>query len=151
MLHARWHPPFRRRIVENPTVPATPHDQPSVLNDPKVLGHEMVPLPDHAEEPGRTVPVRTRVFIFSEPHADVSGEESNFVGNGASEQMTKISKLIWSIRIWRDIRGQDMIEYALMAGFVAVAAGAVVPGVTSIISTIFSKVTSVMTVAASQS
>jgi hypothetical protein len=38
-----------------------------------------------------------------------------------------------------------------MAGFVAVAAGAVVPGVTSIISTIFSKVTSVMTVAASQS
>jgi Flp pilus assembly pilin Flp len=62
-----------------------------------------------------------------------------------------ISKLIWSMRIWRDIRGQDLIEYALMAGFVAVAAGAVVPGVTSIISTIFSKVTSVMTVAASQS
>ena len=62
-----------------------------------------------------------------------------------------ISNLIWSIRIWRDILGQDLIEYALMAGFVAVAAGAVVPGVTSSISTIFSKVISVMTVAASQS
>jgi Flp pilus assembly pilin Flp len=44
-----------------------------------------------------------------------------------------------------------LIEYALMAGFVAVAAGAVVPGVTSSISTIFSKVISVMTAAGSQS
>ena len=29
--------------------------------------------------------------------------------------------------IWKDERGQDLIEYALMAGFVAVAGGAVVP------------------------
>jgi Flp pilus assembly pilin Flp len=133
-----------------------------VGNFVKVESHDEFPSPgvpvekplvhvDHAEEPGRTVPIKTPVFIFSEPHADVTDEESNFVGNGASEQMIRISKLIWSIRIWRDIRGQDMIEYALMAGFVAVAAGAVVPGVTSIICTIFSKVTSVMTVAASQS
>ena len=28
-------------------------------------------------------------------------------------------------RIWNDDRGQDLIEYALMAGFVAVAAGAI--------------------------
>jgi Flp pilus assembly pilin Flp len=28
-------------------------------------------------------------------------------------------------RIWNDERGQDLIEYALMAGFVAVAAGAI--------------------------
>lgn len=65
--------------------------------------------------------------------------------------MMRITNLIWKLKIWKDIRGQDLIEYALMAGFVAVAAGAIMPGVASSISTIFSKVTSVMTAAASQS
>ncbi|MFH1185783.1 MAG: hypothetical protein V1755_12220 [Chloroflexota bacterium] len=32
---------------------------------------------------------------------------------------------------WRDEQGQDLIEYALMAGFVAVAAGAVMPSVST--------------------
>jgi len=45
-------------------------------------------------------------------------------------------------------RGQDLIEYALMAGFVAVAAGALMPSVAGSISTIFSQVASVMTAAA---
>lgn len=57
--------------------------------------------------------------------------------------------LIVLTRIWRDRRGQDLIEYALMAGFVAVAAGAIMPGVSSSISTIFSQVSSVMANAAS--
>jgi len=48
-------------------------------------------------------------------------------------------------QFWRDRRGQDLIEYALMAGFVAVAAGAVMPGVAQSISVIFSKIASVMT------
>jgi Flp pilus assembly pilin Flp len=51
---------------------------------------------------------------------------------------------------WKDKRGQDLIEYALMAGFVAVSAGAIMPGVASSISTIFSSIASVMTGAASQ-
>ena len=44
------------------------------------------------------------------------------------------------MRIWKDTRGQDLIEYALMAGFVAVAAGAIMPGIASKIQTIFSNV-----------
>jgi len=56
-----------------------------------------------------------------------------------------------SLRIWRDRRGQDLIEYALMAGFVAVAAGAIMPGVASSISTIFSQVSSVLSSAATTS
>jgi Flp pilus assembly pilin Flp len=44
----------------------------------------------------------------------------------------------------QDNKAQDLIEYALMAGFVATAAGAIMPGVASSISTIFSKVTSVL-------
>jgi Flp pilus assembly pilin Flp len=47
-------------------------------------------------------------------------------------------------------KGQDLIEYALMAGFVAVAAGALMPGIASSISTVFSNISSVMTLAASQ-
>jgi Flp pilus assembly pilin Flp len=48
----------------------------------------------------------------------------------------------------RDLKGQDLIEYALMAGFVAVAAGALMPNVASSISIVFSKVSSVMADAA---
>ena len=46
-------------------------------------------------------------------------------------------------------QGQDLVEYALMAGFVAVAAGAVMPSISTNISTIFSKIGSVLTGAAS--
>jgi pilus assembly protein Flp/PilA len=52
-------------------------------------------------------------------------------------------------QIWKDNRGQDLIEYALMAGFVAVSAGALMPSISTSISTVFSKVGSVMTGAAS--
>ena len=51
----------------------------------------------------------------------------------------------------KDTRGQDLIEYALMAGFVAVAAGAIMPNIATSISTIFSKIASVMTAAANAS
>ena len=47
-----------------------------------------------------------------------------------------------------DTEAQDMIEYALLAGFVAVAAGALLPGIGTSISTIFSKMGSVLTKAA---
>jgi len=57
--------------------------------------------------------------------------------------------VICRLRIWQDDHGQDLIEYSLMAGFVAIAAGAVMPIVSTNISKIFSKVSSVMTVAAS--
>jgi pilus assembly protein Flp/PilA len=64
--------------------------------------------------------------------------------------MNKLNNFLLKLRIMKDTRGQDLIEYALMAGFVAVAAGAIVPSVAANISTIFSKVNSVMTGAASQ-
>lgn len=47
-------------------------------------------------------------------------------------------------KLWSDRKGQDLIEYALMAGFVAVAAGAIMPGVSNSISSIFSKIGSVL-------
>lgn len=63
-------------------------------------------------------------------------------------KMKNLVNIVWKLRIWRDTRGQDLIEYALMAGFVAVAAGAVMPGVSTQISTIFSKINSLLTTAA---
>lgn len=50
---------------------------------------------------------------------------------------------IWA-RIWRDRKGQDLIEYALLAGFVAVSAGAVMPNIADEITQVFSKVNSVL-------
>lgn len=52
------------------------------------------------------------------------------------------------LRLWQDTAGQDLIEYALMAGFVAVAAGALMPAISTSISTVFSKISSLMTAAA---
>jgi Flp pilus assembly pilin Flp len=63
--------------------------------------------------------------------------------------MICIQALNFLIRTWRDRRGQDLIEYALLGGFIAVAAGAIMPGVMSSVSTIFSQITSVMNNAAS--
>lgn len=63
--------------------------------------------------------------------------------------MKKITKLVWNLKMWKDTHGQDLIEYALMAGFVAVAAGASIPNVAAQITTIFSKVSSTLATAAS--
>jgi Flp pilus assembly pilin Flp len=65
--------------------------------------------------------------------------------------MKTVINLLWTLRIWTDNHGQDLIEYALMAGFVAVSAGAIMPGVATSISKIFSKVASSMTGAAATS
>ncbi|HYL35085.1 MAG TPA: Flp family type IVb pilin [Bryobacteraceae bacterium] len=64
--------------------------------------------------------------------------------------LIQLAQQCW-IKLKRDTRGQDLIEYALMVGFVAVAAGAFMPNVASSISTIFSSVTSALTAAGSQS
>jgi pilus assembly protein Flp/PilA len=52
-------------------------------------------------------------------------------------------------RLAREDRGQDLVEYALLAGFIAVAAGALLPGISGSISTIFSRMASVLSKAAS--
>lgn len=64
--------------------------------------------------------------------------------------MKTLNSLVYRLRIWKDTRGQDLIEYALMAGFIAVAAGAIVPGVADSIKTIFGKVNNVMSSSAAQ-
>jgi len=48
-------------------------------------------------------------------------------------------------RIWRDRDGQDMIEYALLAAFIAVAVAAFFPtDIAPSISSVFSKIVATM-------
>ena len=47
--------------------------------------------------------------------------------------------------LWKETQGQDLIEYALAAGLVAVAAVAAMGGLGTAISTGFSKVGSMVT------
>ncbi len=60
--------------------------------------------------------------------------------------MLRIQMLI--VRLINDRKGQDMVEYALLAGFIAVAAGALLPSISTSISTIFSRMASVVSAAA---
>ena len=46
--------------------------------------------------------------------------------------------------LWNDERGQDLVEYALAAGLVAVAAVAAMPGLSSTINSVFSKIGSII-------
>ena len=63
--------------------------------------------------------------------------------------MKKLFNLI--LKLGRDKRSQDMVEYALLAGFLAVAAGAILPGISGNVSTIFSKMASLVSDAAGSS
>jgi len=57
----------------------------------------------------------------------------------------------WICRLHNDLRGQDLVEYALMAGFVAVAGGAIFPSTLMPgVSAIFSKLDAFTAQAASQ-
>ena len=45
---------------------------------------------------------------------------------------------------WKDTRGQDLVEYALAAGMVAVAAVAAMPSLTTVVSNVFTRIGSIV-------
>jgi pilus assembly protein Flp/PilA len=47
-------------------------------------------------------------------------------------------------RFWQDTQGQDLVEYALAAGMVAVAAVAAMPALSTTVSTVFVKIGSII-------
>jgi len=52
-------------------------------------------------------------------------------------------KQFWS-RFWRDTQGQDLVEYALAAGLVAVAAVAAMPALSTTVNNVFTKIGSII-------
>jgi len=61
-----------------------------------------------------------------------------------------MKKLTSKLRIVRNTSGQNLIDYALLAGFMALTGSAILPGVAASVSTIFSQVGTVMVSATSQ-
>ncbi|HEY7388074.1 MAG TPA: Flp family type IVb pilin [Bryobacteraceae bacterium] len=51
---------------------------------------------------------------------------------------------LWINRIWRDKRAQDLVEYALAAGMVALVAVAAMPQLSSTINDVFSRIGSLI-------
>jgi pilus assembly protein Flp/PilA len=43
-------------------------------------------------------------------------------------------------RFWKETQGQDLVEYALAAGMVALAAVAAMPQLTGVINNVFSRI-----------
>jgi pilus assembly protein Flp/PilA len=59
----------------------------------------------------------------------------------ASEEVEM--KEFWT-KLWRDSQGQDLVEYALAAGLVAVAAVAAMPHLSAVVSNVFVKIGSII-------
>ena len=77
---------------------------------------------------------------------DLKLSSQRIYNTGRKKIMLKLQ--IFLANLIRDRKGQDMVEYALLAGFIAVAAGALLPGISTSISTIFSRMASVVSAAA---
>jgi Flp pilus assembly pilin Flp len=65
--------------------------------------------------------------------------------------MKKMWHGIMSLRVWSDQHGQDLIEYAMIGGFIAVVSGMFMPNVSKDVSMVFSKIASTMTGSAATS
>jgi pilus assembly protein Flp/PilA len=66
--------------------------------------------------------------------------KSRQLERGGNTQMTALLTGIWKLKIWNDTRGQDLVEYALLAGFMVSVAAVFSPAVSGSISTVFSSV-----------
>ena len=60
------------------------------------------------------------------------------------ETMKRLTKAVLTLKIWKEKHGQDLIEYALMAGAVALACAAATPHIEGSFSAIFSKIGSAL-------
>jgi pilus assembly protein Flp/PilA len=47
-------------------------------------------------------------------------------------------------KLWKETRAQDLVEYALTAGMVAVAAVAAMPGLSNTVNNVFTKIGSII-------
>jgi pilus assembly protein Flp/PilA len=59
--------------------------------------------------------------------------------------MNWLNNRILKLAVWKDCHGQDLVEYALAAGMVAVAAVAAMPGLSATVNNVFSKIGSIIT------
>jgi pilus assembly protein Flp/PilA len=58
--------------------------------------------------------------------------------------MNRLKAFLLTMKIRQDSRGQDLVEYALAAGMVAVAAVAAMPALSATVNNVFSKISSIV-------
>ena len=58
------------------------------------------------------------------------------------KSITGVIRGIRKLAIWRNTRGQDFVEYALLAGLVAVASGLFLPGISESMCEIYTELES---------
>jgi len=58
--------------------------------------------------------------------------------------MKWLRERILILKVWEDTSGQDLVEYALAAGLVAVAAVACMPGLSGTVNNVFTKIGSII-------
>jgi pilus assembly protein Flp/PilA len=82
-------------------------------------------------------PIRTARSKISAPARRV--QERRLFGTFEGGTMTLFIR-----RFWKDTQGQDLVEYALAAGMVALAAVAAMPQLSGTINNVFSKIGSLI-------
>jgi len=58
--------------------------------------------------------------------------------------MNWLNHHLLKIKVWQDTHGQDLVEYALAAGMVAVAAVAAMPALSGTVNNVFTKIASII-------
>ena len=58
------------------------------------------------------------------------------------KSITGAIRRIRTLAVWRNARGQDLVEYALLAGLVAVASGLFLPGISESMCEIYTQLES---------
>jgi len=58
--------------------------------------------------------------------------------------MLALKNRILQLQVWKDTSGQDLVEYALAAGLVAVAAVAAMPQLSGTVNNVFTKIGSIV-------
>lgn len=54
--------------------------------------------------------------------------------------MNWLNNRVLQLQVWRDTNGQDLVEYALAAGMVAVAAVAAMPSLSTTVNNVFTRI-----------
>jgi len=54
--------------------------------------------------------------------------------------MNWLRNRVLQLQVWKDTNGQDLVEYALAAGMVAVAAVACMPSLASVVNNVFTRI-----------
>jgi pilus assembly protein Flp/PilA len=58
--------------------------------------------------------------------------------------MNWLKDRVLKLKVWKDCKGQDLVEYALAAGMVAVAAVAAMPALSGTVQNVFTKIASII-------